>query len=258
ADQAGLLSNLALSPQGYQADYETLGLKGSFNAIPPSFASAAVSPLAFYKFYAGEGGMRVPLIITGEPLGWKGVTTHALTYVSDLAPTILDLTGTPAPGLYTGGRAVEPMQGHSLLPLGSNPDGTVHPENEPIGYELAGNAALFRGDYKIVFNRGPAGDGLWHLYNIAKDPGESHDLAAREPARLQDMLGHYERYARENQVLTVPLDYNPQIQVVLNGLHARGAKAMLIGVLLVTLLLPFVFFRRVRKTYDPAEKPEAP
>ncbi len=44
---------------GYDSDYDRLGLKGSFNTIGPSFASASASPLSHYKFYAGEGGMRV-------------------------------------------------------------------------------------------------------------------------------------------------------------------------------------------------------
>ncbi|MDA0977759.1 MAG: sulfatase-like hydrolase/transferase, partial [Proteobacteria bacterium] len=74
---------------GYHQDYERLGEKGSFNTISPSFASAAVSPLAFYKFYAGEGGMRVPLIIAGEPLGTSPQLTRAFSWATDIAPTIL-------------------------------------------------------------------------------------------------------------------------------------------------------------------------
>ena len=54
------LLRFSLQMQEYNTDYDTLGLKGSFNTIGPSFASAAASPLAYYKFYAGEGGMRVP------------------------------------------------------------------------------------------------------------------------------------------------------------------------------------------------------
>ena len=138
------------------------------------------------------------------------------------------------------------MQGRSVMPLGSNPRGEIHPNNESIGYELAGNAALFRGNYKIVFNRGPIGDDRWHLYNIALDPGETHDLASREPALLQEMLGEYERYVDHNQVLPVPIDYDARVQVMLNGLHARGAKAVLLGVLLFALTLPFIVFHRAR------------
>jgi arylsulfatase/uncharacterized sulfatase len=38
----------------------------------PNLASAAASPLAYYKFFAGEGGMRVPLIISGKGITEKG------------------------------------------------------------------------------------------------------------------------------------------------------------------------------------------
>ena len=68
ANPQSAFTRFGLRQQGYTTDYETLGLEGSFNSIGPSFASAAASPLAYYKFYAGEGGLRVPLIIAGEPL----------------------------------------------------------------------------------------------------------------------------------------------------------------------------------------------
>lgn len=66
-----LLSNFALSRQSYSSDYERLGLKGSFNSISPSFASAAASPLAYYKFFVGEGGLRVLLLLLATALPLK-------------------------------------------------------------------------------------------------------------------------------------------------------------------------------------------
>ncbi len=65
ADPDTAATRFALARQGYENDYEPLGLKDSFNRIGTSFASAAASPLSYYKFYSGEGGMRVPLIIAG-------------------------------------------------------------------------------------------------------------------------------------------------------------------------------------------------
>ena len=64
---------------GYKLDYESLGLKGSYNTISPSFASAAASPLSLFKFYAGEGGMRVPLIIAGPSVSQAGEVSHAFS-----------------------------------------------------------------------------------------------------------------------------------------------------------------------------------
>jgi arylsulfatase/uncharacterized sulfatase len=242
------LTRLALRRQGYSTDYETLGLEGSFNSIGPSFASAAASPLAYYKFYAGEGGLRVPLIIAGEPLNAARAVSDAFAWVTDITPTILELTGAKRPGTRYGGRVVEPMIGRSLVPLIGGRVDRVHGPEEPIGYELGGNAALFQGDYKIVLNRGPVGDGEWHLYDIAKDPGETTDLAAAQPQQLQQMLSNYHDYARRNGVLPIPRGFDAQRQVAINGLRERGGAPLLIGILLVLTLLPFYLFDRRRRS----------
>jgi arylsulfatase/uncharacterized sulfatase len=246
ANPQSALTRIGLRPQGYSTDYETLGLEGSFNSIGASFASAAASPLAYYKFYAGEGGLRVPLIIAGEPLKTARAVSSAFTWVTDITPTILELTGGEAPGARCAGRAVEPMIGRSLVPLIEGRAERIYGADEPIGYELGGNAALFQGDYKIVLNRGPVGDGEWHLYDIAKDPGETTDLAAALPHQLQQMLSNYQDYARRNGVLPVPHDFDAQRQVAINGLRERGGAPLLIGMLLVLTLLPFHLFDRRR------------
>jgi len=251
ADPDSALTRFALARQGYANDYETLGLKGSFNSIGPSFASAAASPLSYYKFYSGEGGMRVPLIISGQPLQSKAATTSAFSFATDIAPTILDLAGLKAPekrygATRYGGRVVEPMIGRSLLPLINGETTQVYGDDEPVGYELGGNSALFQGDYKIVLNRGPVGDGNWYLYNIVDDPGETRDLSNREPKRFQAMLSAYNRYTKENGVLPVPKGFNAQQQVALNGLRQRAGPAILIGILLLLIVLPFALYARAR------------
>ena len=215
------LMRLSLEMGGYTNDYDTLGEKGSFNSIGPSFASAAVGPLAYYKFYAGEGGLRVPLIIAGDALPVKNQWTHAFAWVTDITPTILKLTGVTD---------------------------RVYGESESIGYELAGNAALFQGDYKIVRNRPPVGDDLWHLYNIVTDPGETRDLAREMPDRLQQMLEQYQNYATENQVLAVPAHYGQSLQGVYNGIRKRYTPQLLLVIATLLVLLPFyIAYRIVRK-----------
>ena len=240
------LYRFALGRQGYTNVYETLGLKGSFNSIPPSFSSASASPLAFYKFYAGEGGMRVPLIIAGDPIPAKQQLSNAFTYVTDIAPTILQLTGVSAPQHRYGGRPIEAMSGHNLLPLVNGAVDRVRAEEEAVGYELAGNAALFQGDYKIVINRGPVGDNQWRLFNIVTDPGETQDLSAALPARLQRMLGLYQQYVNEVGVLPVPAGYDDTRQVALNGLHDRFGSQILLLLLSFIVLLPFYLAYRLQ------------
>jgi len=253
------MADFVLGRQGYVDDYETLGLKGSFNSIGPAWASAAASPLAYYKFYLGEGGLRVPLIVSGTPLGVGPgrEMTSALTWAADLAPTLLDLSGTKPPGERYGGRAVEPMIGRSLVPLLEGRVDRIHDESDVVGTELAGHAALFQGDYKIVMNRRPLGDGEWHLYDIVQDPGETTDLAAAMPDRLQRMLSRYDDYAMRNGVLAVPRGFDAQRQVAINGLRHRAGPGILVGILLLATLLPFYVFARMRERSETRPPPSS-
>ncbi|MDA7773242.1 arylsulfatase [Pseudomonadales bacterium] len=241
---AGSLAKMAQALQGYSTDYETLGLKGSFNSIGPSFASAAASPLAYYKFYSGEGGMRVPLIIAGESISPEQSKTNAFSFVTDLTPTILELCQVNQPGERYGGRLVEPIIGRSLVSILDNKTEQVYSAYDTVGYELAGNAALFQGDYKLVLNRGPLGDDNWHLFNIVVDPGETSDLAISMPDKRQSMISAYERYARVNQVLPVPEGYQQLIQVAENGLRDRFGTRILIMLATMSVLVLMLLFAR--------------
>ncbi len=244
AQPRSLASRLALDRMGYENAYETLGLKGSFNSIGASFASAAVGPLAYYKFYAGEGGMRVPLIVSGSTISPQQGLTDAFAYVTDIAPTIIELAGGKLPGAQLGDRAVEPMVGRSLMGLIHGRVERVYGDEDPVGYELAGNAALFQGNYKIMMNRAPLGDGRWHLYDIARDPGETVDLSQTQPERFERMLSMYQAYARENGVLPVPEGYEQLRQIALNGLADRWGAPLTVVLLLVVALV--LIWRRVR------------
>jgi arylsulfatase A-like enzyme len=239
----GALFRFWLGTNGYSTDYETLGTRGSFMNIGPSFASSAAAPLAYYKFFAREGGMRVPLIIAGSGVASKGVKTNALTYVTDIAPTILELAGvTPPNGEYKG-RTIEAISGRSLHALLAGSTQRVHPADEPIGYELGGNAALFKGDHKIVKDRGQLGDDEWHLFDIVRDPGEATDLKETDPRRFAEMLADYEAYVKDNNVLPVRDGYDQRSQLMLNyveeriGWIAAGAA--------VVMLLPVWGVRRL-------------
>lgn len=247
ADPDSFMTQLTSAALGYHSDYERLGLKGSYNSISPSFASAAASPLAFYKFYAGEGGMRVPLIVAGADLPGKGELNHAFSFVTDITPTLLSLADVEPPvGRYRG-RPIESIIGRDLVPLLKQEVETVYGPEDAVGYELAGHAALFQGDYKLLFIREPLGDGQWHLYNVVRDPGETADLASEQPVRLQRMLSAYEHYTRENKVLPVPPGYDHLKQLVINTLYQRLRTPFLVALLTGLILLPLLVAWRIKR-----------
>ena len=165
-DGTSFAASFGPSRMGYDMDYETLGLKGSYNTISPYFASASASPLAYFKFYAGEGGMRVPLIIAGTDGLQAGSVNKSFVWATDIAPSILSFAGVEKPGPRYAGRPVESITGKNLTPLLTGEAKRSRDEHEAVGYELTGHAALFQGDYKIVINQAPLGDGEWRLFNI--------------------------------------------------------------------------------------------
>ena len=204
----------------YNQSISEQGRPGSLTATGAGFASASAAPLRGYKFTASEGGLRVPLIVAwpGHPEIRSGAIAGNFTYVTDIAPTLLALAGAPAQQGRFAGRAVEPMRGADLRPMLANSAAAVHAEGKPIGYELSGNAALFKGRYKLVKNLPPYGDGRWRLYDILSDPGETRDLSAAMPARFAQMQADYAAFAKANGVLPLPPGYSAPQQIFDNAL----------------------------------------
>ena len=69
---------------GYTRRISNLGEIHSYNFIGPEWASAAASPGDLFKFYAGDGGIHVPLIVAGP--GVARARINARAFVTDIAP----------------------------------------------------------------------------------------------------------------------------------------------------------------------------
>jgi len=201
----------------YTQAIDQLGAKGAYGIPGPGWASASAAPFNTYKFYSGEGGIRVPLIISGVP-GMAGNQIHStLTHVNDIVPTVLDLAQVRHPGTRYRDQDIEALAGRSLLPVLTGQSDQVRGPGDGIGYELSGNAALFKGHLKLVRNIVPVGDNSWQLFDLATDPGETRDLREQLPAQYRAMLAEYATYARDHGVLDMPAGYDPVRQVLINS-----------------------------------------
>ncbi len=233
----------------YTRDTARLGAKGAYATIGRNWVSAAVSPLSTHKFYAGEGGLRVPLIIRAPAafaVGQQGgKIASSFTHVTDITPTLLEFAGVSHPGKPGG---LEPMTGRSLVPLLRDTNSKIRGIDETLGYELAGNAAMFGGDLKLVRNLPAVGDGRWQLFDIARDPGETKDLRSTQAEDFQRLLEAYQRFEIDDGVQALPEGYTPQRQVSLNALR-RVILPQLIWPAAITVVLTILWLllRRRRR-----------
>jgi arylsulfatase A-like enzyme len=100
----------------------------------------------------------------------------------------------------------------------------IHDPKATIAYELAGSAAVFRGDYKMMRNNPPFGDKKWRLYRYTDDPLELDDRTEAEPKRFAEMQAAYDAYAKEVNLIEVPDDYNPVVQIQKNVDRNQGKE----------------------------------
>jgi len=205
-DKAGELDNtliLFLSDNG-ACPYDRNNIRTDLPPHDPStkwtdstgWAWARNSPFRFYKQNQYQGGCATPAIVHW-PAGLKtkpGTIDATPAHLVDVLPTLLDLTKSKNPESFPD-REPTPLAGASLAPvLAGKPLG----KRPPIHYLFNQERALRDGDWKIVsFQAGP-----WELYNLAEDPTELDDLAARHPDRVATMSAEWHRMSRD--VLMAP------------------------------------------------------
>lgn len=225
---------------GYTRRMEDLGERGSFVMIGPEYANATATG-SLFKFTAGEGGLRVPLIIAGPNVLQQRIDARA--FVTDITPTLLERAGVAADS--------PAMDGFSMSGLLAGTTPHAREPMIPLGVEVSGHSALYRGDYKLVRTPPPLGDSSWRLYNITEDPGETTNLAAQMPDLAASMLADYQAYAERNGVLELPPGYDPQAQVAHNTRMKTYQRYWWIyaGVIAVGLLLLWGVFWLVRRLF---------
>ena len=150
-------------------------------------------PLSHGKGTLWEGGMRVPLIISGPGIA-PGSASDVRTVSLDLYPTFAALAGATdtLPGDIEGG---------DLLPVLMNEgDGEIQRNREEIAFHFAqpsgqpnsrAASSVYLDDYKLVMFYD---NDEFHLFNITEDPAEQTDLAGQMPERVDDMLARLENY----------------------------------------------------------------
>ncbi|MFM8903943.1 MAG: sulfatase-like hydrolase/transferase [Verrucomicrobiota bacterium] len=139
------------------------------------------------KGFLYEGGIRTPLIVRYPARLTPGEISEPVV-LGDLVPTVCSLAGAPAPAvldfndlspvLFEKKSLNRPLFWHQphYMNQGGRPGGVVR-----------------EGSWKLIEHYE---DGSLELFDLSKDPSETKDLAAQEPARVATMRGKLEAWRR--------------------------------------------------------------
>ncbi len=127
-----------------------------------------------------EGGIRVPFIAWWPGVIKPGSETNQIAAFWDFLPTCLELAGAPCP---------ENLDGISYAPtLTGRGKQAQHDYFYWEFHEAGGRIAVRQGDWKGVrYNVLKNPNGPVELYNIAKDPKETTNLADQQPEKVEAM-----------------------------------------------------------------------
>lgn len=175
------------------------GLPGSYIVQGPGWAQASSAPFRFFKLFTSEGGIRAPLIIKMPgTMKHAGQWNKSLVHVTDIMPTLLELTGTQYPSEFSGHK-IHPIIGQSVAQI-LHGDVEEIQTDRGIGYEMFEMKAYIQGKWKILRLPVPMGTGDWELFNLEKDPGETTDLSTQHPDIKNRMIEAWQEYARQNDI----------------------------------------------------------
>jgi hypothetical protein len=185
-------------------ELDLIGGPQSMVHYPRGWAMASNTPFRLYKRQTHAGGVRVPLLMSWPRGILGGGIRHQYQYVTDVAPTLLDLIGVEQLP-ERAGQSTQPVDGTSFAPV--LVDAAAPSTHREQYAEMGGNRGFYRDQWKLVtlHQAGqPYDDTEWQLYDIATDPTETTDLAARRPDKVAELAAAWEKAAWANGVF--PLD----------------------------------------------------
>ncbi|MEU2437387.1 arylsulfatase [Streptomyces rubradiris] len=187
---------------------ELIGGPRSLVHYPRGWGMASNTPFRLYKGHTYAGGVRVPFLLSWPDGAREGRLAPGLRpqyqYVTDIAPTLLELAGLRRPDTRRGHTLQEPDGTSFARVLSDAAHGSTHHEQY---CEMSGNRSHYRDGHKLVTLHRPGtpyDDSEWALYDIRTDPTEIHDLAAERPDLVKELSAAWEEAAWRNGVFPLP------------------------------------------------------
>lgn len=200
-DRMRLHDNATWVPANFDLSLNNIGRVDSYAMLKAGWGQVSSMPFRFFKGYSTEGGLRVPLIVSGPGIEPIADYRRSVTTILDLARTVVDFAGAADSGETQNDGTVHPMTGRSMRGLLAGSDESLYDHTEALGWEMFGHRAIRKGDWKILWADGRNGTEGWQLFNIAQDPRETEDLGRLHPEKLTDLKREWDQYVERNNLI---------------------------------------------------------
>ncbi len=198
--------------------YDVWGTEQTYNHMSAGWSWAFDTPFTWFKQNASRlGGVRQCMAVS-----WPGHITdlgglrEQFCHVIDVVPTILDVTGIPAPE-YVDGIKQAPIEGTSFAYTFDAKNAKAPSRHHTQYFEMMGQWAVYHDGWMLATkvnrapwdafgpaNPDPLNNQVLELYDLNNDFSQSQDLAAKHPEKVKEMKQLFIDEARKYEVF--PLD----------------------------------------------------
>jgi arylsulfatase A-like enzyme len=154
-----------------------------------------------------EGATRVCALANWPGRIAPGTVVDGLIHAVDIYPTLAGLAGAST-------RRCKPLDGFDVWETLAR--GAASPRTEIVYNVEPFRGAVRQGDWKLIWRTFLPSS--LELYDLARDPSETHDLASEHPAKVAELKARLEALARES---VKPLFLVDQFKVVIRGMHGE-------------------------------------
>lgn len=197
-----------------ESHVQDIGTARAYNLNTGGWGWAMNAPFPWAKRYGSHfGGTRNGMVISwkrhiADPGGLRSQFLH----VSDVMPTVLEIAGIKAPSTL-GGVPQQPITGISAAYTIGQRDAPSRRRSQI--FAMAENLAIYRDGWVAATTPRltpweptpprpvPLAERRWELYNIDRDFSEADNLAARNPAKLDELVGEFWREAQAGKILPI-------------------------------------------------------
>lgn len=206
--------------------YEAWGTDQTYNHMSAGWSWAFDTPFSWFKQNASKlGGIRQSMAISWPArIKDRGALREQFCHVIDIVPTILEVTGIPAPETVDGIRQ-SPIEGTSLAYTFDAANAKTPSKHKTQYFEMMGQYALYHEGWLLstkvnrapweafgTANPDPLNNQVFELYNLTTDFSQSHNIADKNPEKVRELRQKFVEEAKKYQVF--PMDASVATRIV--------------------------------------------